>query len=39
MKEPFSGQKYTGFFIVRAKGQPWASSLCHSLKPHTNVEL
>ena len=27
------------FFIVRAKKQPWATSLCHSLIPHTYGEL
>ena len=26
------------FFIVRAKKQPWATSLCHSLVPHTYEE-
>ena len=28
----------TRFFVVGAK-KLWASSLCHSLVPHTNVEL
>ena len=27
------------FFNVRAGKQLWATSLCHSLVPHTNVEL
>ena len=27
------------FCIVPAKQQPWATSLCHSLVPHTNVDL
>jgi len=27
------------FFIVPAKQQPWATSLCHSLVPYTNVDL
>ena len=27
------------FFFVRAKKQPWATSLCHSLIPHTYGEL
>ena len=27
------------FFIVRAKKQHWAASLCHSLIPHTYEEL
>ena len=26
-------------FIVRTKKQPWAAFLCHSLVPHTNVDL
>ncbi|MBC7686788.1 MAG: DHCW motif cupin fold protein [Aquabacterium sp.] len=26
-------------FIVRAKKQPWAASLCHSLVPHTCLVL
>ena len=25
--------------VVQAKKQPWSASLCHSLVPHTNVEL
>ena len=25
--------------FVPAKKQPWSSSLCHSLVPHTNVDL
>ena len=25
--------------FVRAKKQPWSASLCHSLVPHTNVDL
>ena len=25
--------------VVRAKKQPWASPLCHSLVPHTDVDL
>ena len=28
-----------GFIFVRAKKQPWSSSLCHSLVPHTIVDL
>ena len=39
MKEGFSEQEYIGFFIVRAKRQPWASSLCHPIVLHTNVDL
>ena len=27
------------FFIARTNKQPWASSLCHSRVPQTNVEL
>ena len=26
-------------FIAQAKKQPWSTSLCHSLIPHTNVDL
>ena len=26
-------------FIVLAEKQPWSTSLCHSLIPHTNVDL
>jgi len=29
----------TNIIFAPAKKQPWASSLCHSLVPHTNVDL